>query len=61
MLMQHRRNDYAKIYVDYALQFNPDDPKINFAAGRIYEANGNQQAAQNYYNKAYAMDPSLRQ
>ncbi len=60
MSTKYRRDDYALKYVNYGLELNPDDARINLAAGKIYESAGDSQKALTYLNKAYRLDPSLR-
>jgi tetratricopeptide (TPR) repeat protein len=60
MLNKYRRNDYALKYVRYGLELNPEDARINFAAGKIYESVGDSQKAMTYLDKAYRLDPRLR-
>ena len=60
MAIKYQRYDYAKKYMNYGLELNPDDARMNFAAGKIYEASGDNERAQSYLNKAYRLDPGLR-
>jgi len=60
MLLKYRSNAYAIKYVNFGLELNPNDARINFAAGKIYESAGDSQKAQTYLTKAYQLDPSLR-
>ena len=60
MLNKYRSYDYAIKYVNFGLTLNPEDARINYAAGKIYEASGDNERGQLYLNKAYRLDPSLR-
>jgi protein O-mannosyl-transferase len=60
MAIRHRRFDYARQYVNFGLELNPNDARINYAAGKIHELFGDSQKAQSYLNKAYSLDPTLR-
>lgn len=60
MALRHRRFDYAQKFVNYGLSVDPNDAQINFAAGQIQKTLGNAEQAATYLNKAYSIDPSLR-
>jgi len=60
MALRHQRYDYAKKYMNYGLELNPDDARMNLAAGKIYKASGDNERAQTFLNKAYRLDPNLR-
>lgn len=59
MTRKVRRYDYAVLYLNYGLQLDPDNPRINWAMGRALKAWGDSRA-DTYLNKAYRLDPSLR-
>jgi tetratricopeptide (TPR) repeat protein len=54
------RYDYALKYLSYGYQLDPNDAKINFGMGKAYSAWGDQNRSQMHLEKAYALDPNLR-
>ena len=60
MLSRHQRADLAYKYNGYALTLAPENARVNYAAGLIHQALGQPNRAQQYLNKAYSIDPSLR-
>ena len=56
------RGDYqtALHYLNYAYQLTPRDPQLNLAIGRCYQNLGDQTKAQQFFNVAYSLDPSLQ-
>lgn len=57
------RGDYqtALHYLKYAYQLSPKDPQLNLAIARCYQNLGDQAKAQEFFNVAYSLDPSLQQ
>lgn len=58
---QVRRYDYAHIYLNYGLQLDPNNALINWAIGRNYLVWGDPQRGNQFLEKAYQLDPALRQ
>ncbi len=58
-----KRGDYqtALHYLKYAYQLSPRDPQLNLSIARCYQNLGDQAKAQDFYNVAYTLDPSLQQ
>ena len=59
MLNYHKRADLALKYANYGLSLDPNNAMINLAIGRIYESAGNTAKAQEFFNQAIQLDPSL--
>ena len=57
-----QRLDYttALHYLKYAYQLSPRDPQLNLAIARCYQNLGDQTKANQFYNVAYSLDPSLQ-
>ncbi len=60
MALQQRRYDYALKYLSYGYQLDPNDAKINFGMGMAYSGWGDQQRSQMHLQRAYTLDPNLR-
>lgn len=58
--IRQKKYDYALKYLSYGYQLDPNDAKINFGMGKAYIGWGDQQRSQQHLEKAYALDPSLR-
>ena len=58
---QSRRYDFAAKYINYGLSLDPNNALLNWAMGKNYQAWGNANMATTHLNKAYQMDPTLRQ
>jgi tetratricopeptide (TPR) repeat protein len=58
--VQQKKYDYALKYLSYGYQLDPNDAKINFGMGKAYIGWGDQQRSQQHLDRAYALDPSLR-
>lgn len=50
----------AYVYLQYGMELNPQDARINYGMGKLMEAIGRDQEAINYLEKAYQLDPTLR-
>ena len=61
LAFEKRQYNYALQYLGLGLQFDPNDARLNYATGKVYEASGNAERAQGFLNKAYALDPRYRQ
>ena len=57
------RGDYQTglHYLKYAYQLSPRDPQLNLAIAKCYQNLGDQAKAQEFFNVAYTLDPSLQQ
>ena len=57
-----QRRDYqtALHYLNYAYQLSPRDPQLNLAIARCYQNLGDQTKADQFFNVAYSLDPSLK-
>ncbi|HLF63728.1 MAG TPA: hypothetical protein VI603_08245 [Saprospiraceae bacterium] len=60
LALRLKKYDYALKYLSYGYQLNPNDAKINFGMGKAYIGWGDQQRSQMHLDKAYALDPNLR-
>jgi tetratricopeptide (TPR) repeat protein len=60
LTVQQRRYDYGVKYLNYGYQLDPNNAKINFGMGKAFTAWGDANRGQKHLQKAYAMDPSLR-
>lgn len=58
--VRQKKYDYALKYMSYGYQLDPNDAKINFGMGKAYIGWGDQQRSQMHLDRAYALDPSLR-
>ena len=58
--LQQRRHDYALKYLNYGYQLDPNNAKINYGMGKAYIGWGDQQRSQGHLERAYRLDPSLR-
>lgn len=57
-----QRGDYktALHYLNFAYQLAPNDPQVILAIARCYQNLGDQVKAQEFFNAAYSLDPSLQ-
>ena len=55
-----REYDYALLYLQLGLAFDPNDARLNYAMALIYQAKGDQARANPYLQKAYQLNPQLR-
>jgi tetratricopeptide (TPR) repeat protein len=60
LTLRVKRYDYALKYLNYGYQLNPNDAKINFGMGKAYLGWGDAARSQAHLDKAYSIDPSLR-
>ena len=58
---EKRQYAYALKYLNYGLQLDPQDARINLAIGNVYSAAGDPQKANTFIQKAYQLNPALRQ
>ncbi len=57
---QHGRYADGMDYIQKGLEFNPDNARLNYAAGKLFELMGDAGQASTYLNKAYSINPGLR-
>jgi tetratricopeptide (TPR) repeat protein len=60
LTLRSRRYDYALKYLSYGYLLDPSDARINFGMGKAYIGFGDPQRSQMHLEKAYALDPNLR-
>lgn len=60
LIKEQRRPDVALKLTNLALQLNSNDARINFATGKAYQMLGKADSGAGYLNKAFALDPGLR-
>jgi len=61
LALKSKRYDYALKYLSYGYQLDPNNAKINFGMGKAYAGWGDAQRSEMHLQKAYSLDPSLRE
>ena len=61
MLVKEMHNyPWAVTYLQLGEKIAPNDPRILFALGKAFYLGGDQVQGQNYLDRAYAINPALR-